>query len=74
MRQKSRSVVVWLIISCSSSEIMSDRLVSRRSLPVPLLTRVFLIYQQLSSLSRPFPRRTLFPGKIYEMVLCTVPF
>ena len=49
--QKSRSIAVWwLIISCSSSEIMSDRLVSRSSLPVPLLTRVFLIYQQLSSL------------------------
>lgn len=46
-------VIVWFIISCNSSEIMSGRLVSRRSLPVPLLTRVFLIYQQLSSLSRP---------------------
>lgn len=34
--------------------------VSRHSLPVPLLSRVFLIYQQLSFPSRPFSRRTLF--------------
>lgn len=56
----------WFIISCSSSEIMLDHPVSQHSLPVSLLSRVFLIYQQLSLPSRPFSRRVLFRGRFMK--------
>lgn len=64
-----RRVGAQFIISCSNYEIMPDHplsfflslsCLSRHFSPVPLLSRVFLIYQQLSFLPRPFSRRTLF--------------